>query len=59
MIRAVLPVMQARDGGNIISGIAFAPMAYQDVVRPLKAELWDKNIRVTSATPGTAATPIC
>jgi NAD(P)-dependent dehydrogenase (short-subunit alcohol dehydrogenase family) len=71
-IRAVLPIMQAQDGGHIvdiISGIAFAPMAYQTMYAATKAalnaltlalryELWDKNIRVTSATPGTTATPI-
>ena len=71
-IRAVLPIMRAQGGGhivNIISGIAFAPMAYQTRYAATKAalngltlalryELWDENIRVTSATPGTTATPI-
>ena len=54
---------------NTISGIAFAPMAYQTMYSATKAalngltlalryELWDENIRVTSATPGTAVTAI-
>jgi NAD(P)-dependent dehydrogenase (short-subunit alcohol dehydrogenase family) len=71
-IRAVLPVMRAQGGGqivNIISGIAFSPMAYQTMYSATKAalnaltlalryELWDENIRLTSATPGTTATAI-
>src|SRR5512142_1470828 len=71
-IRAVLPIMRAHGSGHIIdviSGIAFAPMAYQTMYAATKAalngltlalryELWDENIRVTSATPGTTATPI-
>ena len=71
-IRAVLPVMRKQGGGHIvntISGIAFAPMAYQAMYAATKAalngltlalryELWDENIRVTSATPGTVATAI-
>lgn len=71
-IRAVLPIMRAQGSGHIvdiISGIAFAPMAYQTMYAATKAalngltlalryELWDDNIRVTSATPGTTATPI-
>jgi len=71
-IRAVLPLMQAQGGGHIvdiISGIAFAPMAYQTMYSATKAalnaltlalryELWDENIRLTSATPGTTATAI-
>jgi len=71
-IRAVLPIMRAQGGGHIvdvISGIAFSPMAYQTMYAATKAalngltlalryELWDENIRVTSATPGTTATPI-
>jgi NAD(P)-dependent dehydrogenase (short-subunit alcohol dehydrogenase family) len=71
-IRAVLPVMRAQGGGhivNIISGIAFSPMAYQTMYSASKAalnaltialryELWDENIRLTSATPGTTATAI-
>jgi NAD(P)-dependent dehydrogenase (short-subunit alcohol dehydrogenase family) len=71
-IRAVLPIMRAQGGGHIvdiISGIAFVPMAYQTMYAATKAalngltlalrtELWDENIRVTSATPGTVATPI-
>jgi NAD(P)-dependent dehydrogenase (short-subunit alcohol dehydrogenase family) len=71
-IRAVLPVMRAQGGGhivNIISGIALFPMAYQTMYSATKAalngltlalryELWDENIRLTSATPGTVATAI-
>ncbi len=71
-IRAVLPIMRKQGGGhivNIISGIAFMPMAQQTMYAATKAalngltlalryELWDENIRVTSATPGTTATPI-
>src|SRR5512142_1872533 len=71
-IRAVLPIMRAHGSGHIvdvISGIAFAPMPYQTMYSATKAalngltlalryELWDENIRVTSATPGTTATPI-
>ncbi len=71
-IRAVLPIMRAQGGGHIVdvvSGIAFIPMAYQTMYAATKAalkgltlalryELWDDNIRVTSATPGTTATPI-
>jgi short-subunit dehydrogenase len=64
--------MRAQGGGHIvdiISGIAFFPMAYQTMYSATKAalngltlalryELWDENIRVTSATPGTTATAI-
>ncbi len=71
-IRAVLPIMRAQGGGHIvdiISGIAFSPMAQQTMYSATKAalngltlalryELWDENIRVTSATPGTTATAI-
>jgi short-subunit dehydrogenase len=71
-IRAVLPVMRAQGGGhivNIISGIAFYPMAYQTMYAATKAalnsltlalryEFWEENIRLTSATPGTTATAI-
>lgn len=71
-IRAVLPVMRAQGGGHIIdiiSGIAFSPMAYQTMYSATKAalnaltlalryEFWDENIRMTSATPGTTATGI-
>jgi NAD(P)-dependent dehydrogenase (short-subunit alcohol dehydrogenase family) len=71
-IRAVLPVMRAQGGGHIvdiISGIAFFPMPYQTMYSATKAalnaltlalryELWDENIRLTSATPGTTATAI-
>lgn len=71
-IRAVLPIMKKQGSGHIvntISGIALAPMAYQTMYSATKAalnglglalryELWDENIRVTSATPGTVATAI-
>ncbi len=71
-IRAVLPIMRRQGGGHIvdiISGIAFSPMAQQTMYSATKAalngltlalryELWDENIRVTSATPGTTATSI-
>jgi len=71
-IRAVLPIMRQQGGGhivNIISGIAFTPMAQQTMYAATKAalngltlalryELWDEHIRLTSATPGTTATPI-
>ena len=71
-IRAVLPIMRAQGGGHIIdiiSGIALFPMAYQSMYAATKAalngltlalryELWDENIRVTSATPGTTVTAI-
>jgi len=71
-IRAVLPIMRTQGGGyivDIISGIAFSPMAYQTMYAATKAalngltlalryELWDENIHVISATPGTTATAI-
>jgi len=71
-IRAVLPIMRKQGGGHIvntISGIAFAPMAYQTMYTATKAalnglslalryELWDENICLTSATPGTTTTAI-
>lgn len=71
-IRAVLPIMRKQGSGHIvntISGIAFAPMAYQTMYTATKAalngltlalryELWDENIRVSSVTPGTVATAI-
>jgi short-subunit dehydrogenase len=54
---------------DIISGIAFSPMAKQSMYAATKAalnaltlalryELWDDNIRLTSATPGTTITGI-
>ena len=71
-IRAVLPIMRKQGSGHIvdiISGIAFTPMAQQTMYAATKAalngltlalryELWDENIRVTSATPGTTVTAI-
>jgi NAD(P)-dependent dehydrogenase (short-subunit alcohol dehydrogenase family) len=71
-IRAVLPIMRKQRSGhvvNIISGIAFAPMAQQTMYVATKAalngltlalryELWDEDIRLTSATPGTTITAI-
>lgn len=71
-MRAVLPIMIKQGGGqiiNIISGIAFAPMAYQSRYAATKAalnalslslrtEYWDDNIKISSATPGTTATAI-
>jgi NAD(P)-dependent dehydrogenase (short-subunit alcohol dehydrogenase family) len=71
-VRAVLPIMRQHGGGhiiNVISGIAFSPMAQQTMYAATKAalnaltlalryELWDEGIRVTSATPGTTATAI-
>ena len=71
-IRAVIPIMKAQGGGHIIdviSGIAFVPMAFQTMYSATKAalngltlalryEYWDENICFTSATPGTTITAI-
>ncbi len=71
-IRAVLPVMLKQHEGqviNIISGIAYCPMAYQTMYSATKAalngltlalrsEYADDNIKFSSATPGTVATAI-
>jgi len=71
-IRAVLPIMRRQGGGHIVdivSGIAFAPMAQMTQYSATKAaltaltlalryELWDENIRVSAATPGVTATGI-
>jgi len=71
-MRAALPIMLKQGDGqivNIISGIAFAPMAQQTLYSATKAglnglslamryEYWDKNIKISSATPGTTATNI-
>jgi NAD(P)-dependent dehydrogenase (short-subunit alcohol dehydrogenase family) len=71
-IRAVLPIMRRQGGGHIvdiISGVALIPQGYRTPYAATKAalngltlalryELWDANIRVTSATPGTVATAI-
>ncbi len=71
-MRAVLPVMLEQGGGqiiNVISGIAFSPMAYQSrytatkaalnaMTLALRTEYWDRNIKISAATPGTTATAI-
>ena len=71
-MRAVLPIMLKQGSGqivNIISGIAIIPMAYQTryaatkaalngLSLALRAEHWDDNIKISSATPGTTATAI-
>jgi NAD(P)-dependent dehydrogenase (short-subunit alcohol dehydrogenase family) len=71
-IRAVLPIMRAQGSGHIvdvISGIAFVPMAYwsryaatkaalNGLTLALRYEFWDENIRFSSATPGTTVTAI-
>lgn len=70
--RAVIPIMRKNGGGqviNVISGIAFYPMAYQTMYAATKAalngltlalryEYWDEDIKFNSATPGTTATAI-
>jgi NAD(P)-dependent dehydrogenase (short-subunit alcohol dehydrogenase family) len=70
--RETIPLMQKQGGGqivNIISGIAFYHMPYQSMYAAtkaalnamtlsLRAEFWDDNIRISSATPGTTATAI-
>ena len=71
-MRAVLPIMVKQGSGqiiNIISGIAFSPMPAQSryaatkaalhaLSLSLRAEYWDDNIKISSATPGTTATAI-
>ena len=71
-MRAVLPIMLKQGSGqivNIISGIAMTPMPYQarysatkaalnGLSLALRAEYWDDNIKINSATPGTTATAI-
>ena len=70
--RHALPIMLRQGSGqivNIISGIAFSPMAYQSMYAAtksalniltlsLRAEYAQYNIKFNSATPGTTATPI-
>jgi len=70
--RAVIPLMQAQGGGqivNIISGVAFMPMAcwsrysvtkaaLNALTMVMRAEHWDDNIKISAATPGTTATNI-
>src|SRR5262249_36821615 len=71
-VRAVLPIMRQQGGGhivNIISGIAFMPMAQNTMhaatkaalnglTLALRSELWDEHIRLTSATAGTTGAAI-
>lgn len=70
--RHALPIMLKQGSGqivNIISGIAFSPMAYQSMYAAtkaalnaltlsLRAEYARYNIKFNSATPGTTATPM-
>lgn len=70
--RYALPVMLRQGGGqicNIISGIAFSPMAYQSIYAAtkaalnaltltLRAEYAPFGIKINSATPGTTLTPM-
>jgi NAD(P)-dependent dehydrogenase (short-subunit alcohol dehydrogenase family) len=71
--RAALSFMLKQDGGgqiiNIISGIAFMPMAewtpyaatkaaLNALTVALRSEFWDRNIKISSATPGTTTTAI-
>lgn len=70
--RAAIKVMMPQGGGqvvNIISGIAWSPMAYQSMYAATKAalnmltltlryEYWDEGIKFNSATPGTTLTAI-
>lgn len=70
--RHALPIMTRQGGGqivDIISGIAFSPMAYQSMYAAtkaalnaltlsLRAEYDHRNIKFNSATPGTTATAI-
>ena len=70
--RHALPIMLEQGGGqvvNIISGIAFSPMAYQSMYAAtkaalnaltlsLRAEYASYGVKFNSATPGTTATAI-
>ncbi len=70
--RAAIEMMTPQGGGqvvNIISGIAWSPMAYQSMYAATKAalnlltltlryEYWDEGIKFNSATPGTTITGI-
>lgn len=70
--RAAIKVMTPQGGGqvvNIISGIAWSPMAYQTMYAATKSalnmltltlryEYWDEGIKFNSATPGTTITAI-
>lgn len=68
---ALRPMLAQRSGQvvNIISGIAFSPMAYQSLYAATKAaltaltlslryEFWDYGVRFMASTPGTTATAI-
>ena len=71
-MRAALPIMKKQGGGqiiNTISGIAFSPMpeqtrysatkaALNGLSLAMRAEYWDDNIKISTATPGTTATGI-
>ncbi len=71
-MRAAIPIMVKQGGGqivNIVSGIAFLPMAGQSryavtkaalnaLALALRSEYWDNNLKISSATPGTTATAI-
>ena len=70
--RSAISFMIDQDEGqivNIISGIAFMPMpawtpyaatkaALNAMTVALRAEFWDRNIKISSATPGTVTTAI-
>lgn len=70
--REAIRIMLPQGGGqviNIISGIAFSPMAYQSMYAATKAalnmltltlryEYWENSIKFSAATPGTTQTPI-
>lgn len=70
--RAAIETMIPQGGGqvvNIISGIAWSPMAYQTMYAATKAalnlltltlryEYWDEGIEFNAATPGTTLTAI-
>lgn len=70
--RAAIRIMKPQGGGqvvNVISGIAWSPMAYQSMYASTKAalnmltltlryEYWDDHIKFNSATPGTTITAI-
>ncbi len=71
-MRAVIPIMKAQGGGqivNVISGTAFSPLAYWSpyaatkaalnaLTLSIRAEFCEDNILISSATPGTTSTAI-